>query len=149
MRSIIATILFLSFAFRVMSGDSQQTQSDADFRQKIVGTWIVDIGTTNDALWAKGYETYSSDGCFVAEITFTMDGKTDMERAAGRWQIINGILLAANTNVAAIKAGTLERNYENCKLIRIDDYQLVHYLFNKPMKNPGRIADVVTRKRLK
>jgi|GEM_PF-4886745 len=146
MRTLIAKTIFFSSVILAVGSDFPLTQSDAVFRQKIVGTWIIEVGRTNEAFWARGTETYYSNDCFVVQAKVFLYGKTKAETHGGIWHINNGILIAANTNIADLKAGSHGSNWEKCKLIRIDEHEMVHYVSSKHIQ--AKVSDVVTLRRL-
>ena len=108
------------------SADSQHLQSDADFRQKILGTW--EGSRTNrgmEASWGKAFETFRSNGCFTEETVVFTKGLPESNTLSGFWQINNGIL---EMNITNMVSGT--NNYASSarstnKLIRIDAHEMV------------------------
>jgi hypothetical protein len=123
MRVLILIITLLTLAFQAMAADSSP-QSDAEICQKIIGTWIIDIGTTNETLSAKGTETYSSNGCFIVKMTILDGGKEHQERFEGVWHIEGGILIDSVTNALGVLGGA-PKNYEYARVIRVDDRELI------------------------
>ena len=180
MRMLIAKVVFLSSAIVAAAVDSQMVQSDPDFRQKLVGTWIHEVGRTNWDSWSRGTEIYSADGSFADETRKMADGKEKINRAGGFWQVNNGVLILTLTNNTVsgydlsvivrqgtnytikhafgytnfdlLQPGTLGTN--RCKLIRIDDREMVYnWWFNRPLDitnylDISTIPDLVTNRRL-
>jgi hypothetical protein len=119
---------------RIQAADeAQKSQSDAEIRQKIVGTWIIDEVTSNGTYSAKGTITYASDSNYVAKATVVEGGRTRNVKYEGMWQVENGILTDTITYAIGIE-GTPAKNFEHCKIICVNDQELVRYLGTKPSK---------------
>ncbi len=159
MRTIIAIVVFLSLALVVVTADSQPVQSDSDFRQKLVGTWVHEVGRTNWISWRRSTEIYSSNGFFAEEGRTISHGTTKLSVGGGMWQINNGILMltvtndvvsgsdlavvvrqgsnyivkhqSGYTNFSLLEPGIFGTNYH--KLIRIDDHEMVYHMFTRPL----------------
>jgi hypothetical protein len=168
---MFAIVVFLCSG--VVSADSQQAQSDADLRQKLVGTWTHETERTNTDHWFKRTEIYRPNGSFYWEVQSLFYGNTKLKTAAGFWQINRGIMkltvtnstilgsnmmvlvrqgtnynprvLLGYTNFSFLEPGTMETNYH--KLIRIDKHELVYHFISKPM-SVTNISDVITNRRL-
>jgi len=94
----------------VAAGDSPQPQSDADIRQKIVGTWMIDYDSV------KGTETYFTDGRYLSVATYYSGHTNWVENLTGTWGVTNGILTAQVPTA---------RRWKDYKVIRVDDQELV------------------------
>lgn len=157
MRMLIAKVVFLFSAVVAAAVDSQMGQSDPDFRQKLVGTWIHEVGRTNWDSWSRGTAIYSSDGSFADETRKMTDEKEKLYRGGGFWQINNGVLILTATNSTVsgydlsvivrqgtnytvkhalgytnfdfLQPGTLGTNSH--KLVRIDDHEMVYNWLSK------------------
>ena len=85
MRALTFIVAFISFGYLLVAGDAQQLQSDSVLRQKIVGTWIVNLDL------CKGTETYFADGRFEARAVWNYSGVTNsIDQVTGTWGITNG-----------------------------------------------------------
>jgi hypothetical protein len=132
MRALAFIITILNLGFIAMAGDSQQPQSDADIRQKIVGTWIIDLEN------CKGTETYLADGRYKANATWNYSGVTnEVENVEGTWGVTNGLLTAQVPTA---------RQWKDCKVIRVDGDELV---LTWNTKRKGDRTDTTTQKRCK
>jgi hypothetical protein len=127
MRALTYIIMLLALAFSAMA-DASSRQSDAEIRQKIVGTWILDVGTTNRtgpySFSEKGTETYFSNGSFVMKATILDGGKEHQERVEGVWHVEAGMLTDSVTNAVGVPGGA-PQNYEHARVIRVDDRELI------------------------
>ena len=167
---LVAKVVFFSSAVVATAVDSQMVQSDPDFRQKLVGTWIHEVGRTNWDSWSRGTEIYSADGSFAAETRKMADGAEKLSKVGGFWQINNGVLILAVTNdtVSGYDLSVLVRqgtNYtirhasgytnfdllqpgtsgtKHHKLIRIDDREMVYNWFSQPLDitNLSHVANI-------
>ncbi len=167
MRMIIAKVVFLFSAVIAATVDSQTVQSDADLRQKLIGTWIQEAGRTNWNSWSKGTVNYSSDGFFAEETRKMAGGKETLHKSGGFWQINNSVLMltATNdtvsgyglsvivrqgtnysmkqssgyTNFDLLQPGTFGTNYH--KLNRIDEHEMVYHLFSEAL-NITNLPDI-------
>ncbi len=158
MRMLITKVVLLSSAVVAAAVDSQMAQSDPDLRQKLVGTWIHEVGRTNwEDSWSRGTEIYSSDGFFADETRKMAGGKEKLNRAGGFWQIINGVLILTVTNNTVsgyglsvivsegtnytVKHASGYTNFDllppgefgtnSHKLVRIDDREMVYNWLSK------------------
>jgi len=91
-----------------MASDSPQSQSDAEIRQKIVGTWIFDLDEI------KGTETYFADGRYTSVATINYGHTNEVQSLVGTWGVTNGILTARTPNP-----------WKDYKVVRVDDHELV------------------------
>lgn len=125
MRALTFMIMFMALGFLATPGNSQDPQSDAEIRQKMVGTWIVDAGTTNRtgpySCSAKGTETYSSNGCYISRCSILDQGKLHYEKMEGIWRVESGILTDTVTNKDTGVPGGPPKYYEHAKVIRVDE----------------------------
>ena len=124
MRTLAFIITFLALRFWATAGESPQ-QSDGEIRQKIVGTWTIDLGKTNQTYSAKGTVIYSSNGCYVAKATIWQDGKAHEEKYGGLWHVEDGVLTDTVTNATGIEDGFQPKIYEVARVIRVDEKELV------------------------
>ena len=124
MRTLTVIITFLALEIAVIADKSAPSQSDAEIRQKIVGTWIIDVGTTNGAYSAKGTVTYSTNGCYVAKARVLDGGKAHEERYEGLWHVEDGVLTDTVTNTVGIPfpQGNI---FEHAKVLRVNENELV------------------------
>jgi hypothetical protein len=142
---IIVFCVFTAFATcfgNIQAADeSHQSQTDAEIRQKIVGTWILDSGTTNQTWSAKGSITYASDGCYVAKATITDKGSTHEEKYEGMWQVEGAWLTCTVTNAVGVKGGP-GKFFAHDKIVRVGDHELIcasgtnsaHHIFTSTYK---------------
>ena len=135
---LIALIFFASTA--LLFGDdtnlsvssSTRSQTDNEIRQKIVGTWSVDLAI------GKGTETYSADGSFISKFIYNYAGHTnEEENVTGTWLVKEGILKVQVPGASSFK---------NYKVIRVDDRELV---MKHDAKKSGGTTFKVTQIRLK
>jgi hypothetical protein len=136
MRMLTFIIAFLAMGFLAMAGDSLKPQSDADIRQKIVGTWIIDLETMNHtgpySYSAKGTVTYSSNGCYVAKAAVLDSGKAREEKYEGFWSVNDGILTDTITNANGMLGITNgigfsgpNPKFEVAKVLHVDENELI------------------------
>jgi hypothetical protein len=125
---IIVFCLFVTFAAslgKIQAADeSRQSQSDAEIRQKIVGTWLIDYGTTNQTWSAKCSITYALDGCYVAKATITDEGSIHEEKHEGMWRVDSAWLTCTVTNAVGVKGGP-GKFFAHDKIVRVDDHELI------------------------
>jgi len=109
----------------VHSADEVETlQSDAEIRQKLVGVWIVDIGTNSQIYSAKGTIAYASNSCYVAKAVVSEGNSSHEETYEGMWEVKQGILTATITNAIGIK-GQPGKWFDHAKVVRIDERELI------------------------
>ena len=110
MRAFPFIMMFLALRFSATAGESPQPQSDAEIRQKIVGTWVIDYDDV------KGTETYFADGRYTSVATLHFGHTIEVETLAGTWGVTNGILTAQVSTAA---------RWKDYRVIRVDDQKLV------------------------
>lgn len=131
---ILAVFLFwpISLPNILLAGELQKLPGDTEIRQKIVGTWVVDIPPI------KGTVTIISGGRFVSQAAISLANNTQEIRYEGAWQIDGGILIEEikKSDSKLVPVGLVSRD----KIIRLNDQELV-YLTEK--------GKTVTRERSK
>jgi hypothetical protein len=116
--SLFATNITTALA----STEPQKDPSDAEIRQKVVGTWFVDLHSSNGVSIA-GTVTIVSDSKFISKATMTIGDKKQEVNYEGTWQAKDGFLIETITKSGAKFApvGKVTRD----KIINVDDQELV------------------------
>jgi hypothetical protein len=127
MRALVFILTFLASWTSVSAIDPPQ-QSDAEIRQKIAGTWIIDLGTTKTngpyLFSARGTVTYSTNGSYVVRARVSEDAKVHDERFEGFWHVKDGILTDTVTNYVGTWLAN-PKNYEVARVIKVDESELI------------------------
>jgi len=89
MRSFLITILSLVTAAANGTVGTTVT-TDAEWRQKIIGTWVPDPSDRNAR---PGIGTYLGDGALIFDAYETKKCEKRKWRAIAQWRIVNGRLL--------------------------------------------------------
>ena len=119
------------------ANEPQKTPSDAAIREKVVGTWIVDLQSHN-GFSIKGTATIVSENKFISTVTVTTGDRREEMGYEGRWDVKDGFLIETITKSDSRMApvGMVTRD----KVIRVNDQELVY------LTEEGK---TVTRKRKK
>jgi len=118
----LLSLLAVNIPSVLAATETQKEPSDAEIRQKVVGTWIVDIHSTN-GVSIEGTVTFVSDSEFISKATVTVSDKKQEMKYEGIWQAKDGYLIETITksNSKTIPIGKVTRD----KIIRVDDQELV------------------------
>jgi hypothetical protein len=132
---ITLSLLIISISSVQAANEPQTTPSDTEIRQRVVGTWIVDLHPANGAS-IKGTVTIVSDSKFITRAAVTIGDKKQEMNYEGIWQAKDGFLIETITKSSSktARVGAVTRD----KIIRVDDQELVY------QTEQGKI---VTRKR--
>jgi hypothetical protein len=111
--SFLAIILSKS----ALATELQKLPSDPEFRQQVVGTWIVDMPPI------KGTVTIIAGGRFFSQGEINLANDTIEIRYEGAWRIDSGILIEEimKSNTELLPVGHVTRD----KIIRVNDQELV------------------------
>ena len=116
--------------------EPQTPPSDDEIRQKVVGTWMVDINSVT-GVSIKGTVRILSDGSFVSKATAMLRGEKLEIAYEGNWRVKGGYLIEtitkSDSELAQIGKVTSD------KVIRVDDHELSYQIAG---------GKRVTRKRL-
>jgi hypothetical protein len=122
----VKTVITFLAAILLSVGCSNQPDSDATLRAKIVGTWTAaGLVLPHDARASDATITISQDGIATSRFSIMFaDGKTNQQTQVAKWHIENGFLIEQQTNVngAAIETKTKD---ETCKITLLDIRELV------------------------
>ena len=124
MRALASIITILTLGLLATAGESSQPQSDAEIRQKIIGTWIIYTETKGKTYSAKGTVTYFTNGCYVAKAVVLDGGKTHEERFEGLSHVEACVLTDTVTNSVGMLGGS-PRNFELARVIKVDENELI------------------------
>jgi hypothetical protein len=91
---------------------------DRVFRQKLVGTWSLEIDNTQFT------NIYAPDGSFTSQEIFNHAKNTNTYQMAGIWHIQDGNLIQTITNDSR-KRAHVPRTGNELQIIRVDGYELV------------------------
>jgi hypothetical protein len=109
---------------------------DDDIRQKVVGTWIVDINSST-GVSIKGTVRILSDGSFISKATASLRGEKLEIDYEGTWRVKGGYLIETITKSDSELARVGKVTSD--KILRVDDHELSYEMVGGKM---------VTRKRL-
>ena len=126
MRALVFTITLLALSSLAAAGEVVQQQSDDDIREKIGGTWLIDVEQTNVSS-AKGTETYFADGRYAVVVSICFGGTTNVDNVQGTWGVTNGLLTltiprSSNDVFGKVLSGDWRLLYY--RVIRVDDREL-------------------------
>ena len=92
----IFSLLAISLTEVKLVGNPQTPPSDAEIRQKVVGTWTVDMQSPG-GISVKGTVTIASDGSFVSNMTIVGHDSKQEVSYEGTWQVKDGALIETVT----------------------------------------------------
>jgi len=118
----LLSLLAVNIPSVLATTEPQKEPSDAEIRQKVVGTWIVDIHSTN-GVSIEGTVTIVPDSKFISKATATVGDKKQELDYEGIWQPKDGYLIETITKSDSklITVGKVTHD----KIIRVDDQELV------------------------
>ena len=119
----IFSLLAFSLTETKSAGNPQTPPSDADIRQKVVGTWTVGMQSAG-GISIKGTVTIASDGGFVSSMTIVGHDSKQEVSYEGTWQVKGGALIETVTKSDSkmTPVGVVTRD----RIISVDEYQLVY-----------------------
>jgi hypothetical protein len=103
--------------------ESQAAPRDPLIRQKVVGTWIVDMQSPNGTS-LKGTVVIGADGQFVSKATIVRDSNRKSLQFAGTWQVQDRFLVETITSSDSSLAPTGKTTRD--RIIRVNDQELVY-----------------------
>ena len=118
----LLSLLAVNIPSVLATTELRKEPSDAEIRQKVVGTWIVDTHSTN-GVSIEGTVTIFSDSKFISKATASVGDKKQELEYEGTWQVKDRYLIETITKSGSklITAGKVTRD----KIIRVDDQELV------------------------
>jgi hypothetical protein len=103
--------------------EAQNVPSDAELREKVAGTWIVDSQSPK-GISIKGTVTILADKRFISRATVTIGDQKQEIGYEGRWEVKDGFLIEtitkSNTKMAPVGDTTRD------KIIRVNNEELVY-----------------------
>jgi len=105
------------------STEPQTHPTDAEIRQKIVGTWLVDTRLANGNS-VVGTEAILVSGVITSKATLTLGDKKEELEFTGKWQVKDGYLIETveKSNTKRIPIGKITRD----KVITLNDKTYVY-----------------------
>jgi hypothetical protein len=104
------------------------SQSDAEIRQKIVGTWVTgrSFTSTNKLESSSWFQmlTFMTNGCYSATQTVESAGTIRIETCQGYWSVQDHFLTYSATNSVGVRPDTEPFFYPQAKVIRVNKKQL-------------------------
>jgi hypothetical protein len=125
---VTALSLFLIGLCNILSAqETQKPLSDAEMRQKIVGTWQLNSKSALGTLSAKGTYTIFTNGTFETKGTIVNNAgkKVATLNYEGEWQIQAGVFVETITKTSdpmLAPVGKVARD----KIIKVDDKQRIY-----------------------
>ncbi len=125
------TLLTLALLLNACSPGEEQA-SDSELRQKLTGTWIVEVRDPDGSSSTKGTWTVAADDSYTSELSGTVSNELRTTTLQGYIQVRNGFLIETTTNaiphwIPEVKRGRLppEGATSRIKIVRLDDHELV------------------------
>jgi hypothetical protein len=106
----------------------QGPQSDAEIRQKIIGTWVRGGYTSTNKLGSfSEVETliYTTNGFYSATKTIISAGRTRVQKCQGFWSVEDHILTYSVTNSVGVKPHSNPFFDTQARIIRINGNRML------------------------
>ena len=113
-------ILALGLLIGRPADEPQMPPSDDEIRQKVVGTWMVDINSVT-GVSIKGTVRILSDGSFVSKAIATLRGEKLKIDYEGNWRVKGGYLIETITK--SDSEHTQIGKVTSDKVVRVDDHE--------------------------